>query len=186
MGAIASQITSLTIVYPTVYSDADQRKHQGSASLAFVLGIHRGPVNSPHKWPVMRKMFPFDDLIMKTSNQILHNLSTMSERFMPIWTWKYSFQLIRWEWMDDDQQITEKPCLSTLKLRKMTSFLKMTCSNCSITNVAFWCKYQWSFFLTVSIGSDKGMAPNRKQAIIWTNNDLVCWYINVSLSFSAL
>ena len=49
----------------TVYSDADQRKHQSSASLAFVRGIHRGPVNSPHKWPVTRKMFPFDDVIMK-------------------------------------------------------------------------------------------------------------------------
>ena len=62
MGAIASQITSLTIFYSTVYSDADQRKHQSSTSLAFVRGIHRGPVNSPHKWPVTRKMFPFDDV----------------------------------------------------------------------------------------------------------------------------
>ena len=52
MGAIAFQITSLTIVYLTVYSNADQRKHQSSASLAFVRGIHRRPVNSPHKWPV--------------------------------------------------------------------------------------------------------------------------------------
>ena len=66
MGAMASQITSLTIVYSTVYSDADQRKHQSSASLAFVWGIHRGPVNSPHKWPVTRKMFPFHDVIMIT------------------------------------------------------------------------------------------------------------------------
>ena len=65
LGAIASQITSLTIVYSTVYSDADQRKHQSSASLAFVRGIHREPVNSRHKWPVTRKMFPFDDVIMK-------------------------------------------------------------------------------------------------------------------------
>ena len=64
MGTIASQITSLTIVYSTVYSDADQRKHQSSASPAFVRGIHRGPVNSPHKWPVTRKMFPFDDVIV--------------------------------------------------------------------------------------------------------------------------
>ena len=64
MGAIGSQITSLTIVYSTVYSGADQSKHQSSASLAFVWGIHRGPVNSPHKWPVTRKMFPFDDVIM--------------------------------------------------------------------------------------------------------------------------
>ena len=63
MGTTASQITSLTIVYSTVYSDVDQRKHQSSASLAFVWGIHRGPVNSPHKWPVTRKMCPFDDVI---------------------------------------------------------------------------------------------------------------------------
>ena len=64
MGAMASQITSLTIVYSTVHSDADQRKHQSSASLAFVWGSHRGPVNSPHKWPVTREMFPFDNVIM--------------------------------------------------------------------------------------------------------------------------
>ena len=64
MDMIASQITSLTVVYSTVYSGADQRKHQSSASLAFVREIHRGPVNSPHKWPVTRKMFPFDDVIM--------------------------------------------------------------------------------------------------------------------------
>ena len=59
------QITSLTVVYSTVYSGADQGKHQSSASLAFVRGIHRSPVNSPHKWPVTRKMFPFDDVIME-------------------------------------------------------------------------------------------------------------------------
>ena len=41
MDAIASQITSLTIVYSTVYSDADQIKHQSSASLAFVREILR-------------------------------------------------------------------------------------------------------------------------------------------------
>ena len=64
MGARASQITSLTIVCSTVYSDADERKHQSSASLAFVWGIHRRPVNSPRKWPVTRKMIPFDDVIM--------------------------------------------------------------------------------------------------------------------------
>ena len=67
MGAMASQITSLTIVYSTVYSGADQREHQSSASLAFVWGIHRGPVNSRHKGPVTRKMIPFDDVIMRTN-----------------------------------------------------------------------------------------------------------------------
>ena len=65
MGAIASQITILTSAYSIVQSVADQRKHQRSASLAFVRGIHLGPVNSPHKWPVTRKMFPFHDIIMQ-------------------------------------------------------------------------------------------------------------------------
>ena len=64
MSAMVSQITSLAIIYSTIYSGADQRKHQSSASLAFVRGIHRWPVNSLHKWPVKRKMFPFDYVIM--------------------------------------------------------------------------------------------------------------------------
>ena len=63
MSAMASQITSLTTLYSTVYSGAN-KKHQNSASLAFVRGIHQWPVNSPHKGPVTRKMFPFDDGIM--------------------------------------------------------------------------------------------------------------------------
>ena len=66
MSVMASLITSLTIVYLTVYSATDHRKHQSFASLAFVRGIHRWPVNPPHKGPVTRKMFPFDDIIMIT------------------------------------------------------------------------------------------------------------------------
>ena len=62
MRLMASQITNLTIVYSTVYSGTDQRKHQSPASMAFVRGIHRWPVNSTHKRPVTRKMFPFDDI----------------------------------------------------------------------------------------------------------------------------
>ena len=68
MIAMASQITSLTIVYSTLYLGTDERKHQSSASLAFVKGIHRWPVNSPHERPVARKMFPFDDVIMHRSS----------------------------------------------------------------------------------------------------------------------
>ena len=64
MGAMASQIISLTIVYSTLYSGAYQRKHQSSASLTIVRGNHRWPVNSPRKCPVTRKMLPFDDGIM--------------------------------------------------------------------------------------------------------------------------
>ena len=64
MTAMTSQITSLTTAYSAVYSSADQRKHQSSASLAFVRGIHRSPVNSLHKGPVTQKMVPFDDVII--------------------------------------------------------------------------------------------------------------------------
>ena len=72
MEAIASQITSLTTVYSTVHSGGDQSKHQSCASLAFVWGIHRGPVNSPHKRPVTRKMFPFDDVIMIRGKKVFN------------------------------------------------------------------------------------------------------------------
>ena len=87
MSAMTSQITSHTIVYSTVYSGADQRKHQSSASLAFVMGIHRWPVNSPYKGPVTRKMFPFDDVNMVIShsgqeNAIRYNKAKFAEVFV--------------------------------------------------------------------------------------------------------
>ena len=65
MNAMASQIPSLTIVFSAIYSGTDQSKHQSAASLAFVRGVHRWLVNSPHKGPVTRKMFPSDDVIMQ-------------------------------------------------------------------------------------------------------------------------
>ena len=77
MSVLASQVTSLTIVYLlTFYSGTYQRKHQGSASLAFVWGIHRWPVNSPHKGPVTWKMYPFDDVIMTRTQWWIKNKST--------------------------------------------------------------------------------------------------------------
>ena len=63
MSAMASQITGVTIVYSTVHSGADQRKHQSSVSLAFVRGIRQWQEHSPHKGPVPRKLSPFDDVI---------------------------------------------------------------------------------------------------------------------------
>ena len=64
MSAMASQTTGVSIVYSIVCSGVDRRKHQSSVLLAFVRGIQRWPVNSPQKWPVTRKMLPFDDVIM--------------------------------------------------------------------------------------------------------------------------
>ena len=85
MGSMASQIISLTVVYSTVYSGADQRKHQSSASLSFVWGVHRWPVNSPHKWPVTRKMFSFHDVIMKTYTVKPVYNDHLYDKIYPLW-----------------------------------------------------------------------------------------------------
>ena len=79
MSAMASKITNPTIVYSTIYSGADQRKHQSSASLAFVRGIHWWPVNSPYKGSVTRKMFPFDDfIIIFAASQLVLNVISVN------------------------------------------------------------------------------------------------------------
>ena len=98
MSTMASQITSLMIVYSIIYSGADQRKHKSSASLAFVRGIHRWPVNSPREGPVTRKMFPFDDVIMHCVNHIVNqNIQTKHTRAKPQQTWR-SVNDIVWIW----------------------------------------------------------------------------------------
>ena len=77
---MASQINNLAIVYSIVYWATDQRKHQSSAALSCVRGIHRWPVNSPYKGHLTRKMFPFDDVIMnhfKMADVIPYNLATI-------------------------------------------------------------------------------------------------------------
>ena len=71
VGALASQIICVSIVYSTVCSGEDQRKHRSFRSLAFVMEIHRWPVKSPHKGPVSQKMFPFDNVILSFLNSIL-------------------------------------------------------------------------------------------------------------------
>ena len=66
MDSMASQITSLTnCLLIRLFGRRSIKKHQNSASLAFVRGNHQGPVNSTHKCPVTRKMLPFDDVIMR-------------------------------------------------------------------------------------------------------------------------
>ena len=64
MGAMASKITSLTIVHSTVYSGADQRNIKALRHWPLCEGFTGDRVNSPYKWPVTRKTFPFDDVIM--------------------------------------------------------------------------------------------------------------------------
>ena len=80
---MASQITSLTIVYATVHSGADQRKHQSSASLAFVRGIHRWPVNSPHKGQWRGKCFHLvtSSWTTKFDTTVLNNVHNFNFNF---------------------------------------------------------------------------------------------------------
>ena len=104
MGMIASQITILTIVYSSVYSDADQRKHQSSASLAFVRRIHRWPVNSPHKWPVTWKMFPFDDWNVGVNGNTL-NLMIMPEQKCVMNFWYFHMTKL---WITGSTQTKDK------------------------------------------------------------------------------
>ena len=98
MTVMASQITSLTVVYSTVYSDADQRKHQGSASLAFVWG---------HKGPVTRKMFSFDDVIMviyvRRQQKAVANVWTFTRIIKTMYTTKYGkyFNMQYNAWQND-------------------------------------------------------------------------------------
>ena len=100
MSMMVSQVTSSTNVYSTVYSGTDQRKRQSSMSLALVRGIHQSPVNSPHKGPVMWKMFPLVDIIMRDyfvyvciSRKYLHVISccTRANFLQIIWD-----QMIHW------------------------------------------------------------------------------------------
>ena len=87
MTSMAPQITRLTIVYSTVYSGAYKRKHQSSASLAFVRGIHRGPVICPHIWPVTRKRFPFDDVIMYKN--VIRSAEMTASPLIATQSWQY-------------------------------------------------------------------------------------------------
>ena len=100
MGVMASQNTSLTFVYSTVYSGADQRKHHSPAPLAFVRGIHRV---TGHKWPVTRKMFPFDNIIMSVYGSVCMCVCwmcvcvCMEERSAVLWDgreWCFTFDKI--------------------------------------------------------------------------------------------
>ena len=85
MSAMTSQITGNSIVCSTVCFNAHQRKYESSASLAFVRGIYRWPVDSSQKGPVMRKLFPFDDVIMQNAD-MEHGTKFFES---PLMTWRW-------------------------------------------------------------------------------------------------
>ena len=96
MSVIASQTTGDSIYYSTVFFlfffCADQRWYRSSASLAFVRGSHRWPVNSPRKRPVTGKMFPFDDVVIHRDEIICFtpfNCEKMVAAFFLQITWQH-------------------------------------------------------------------------------------------------
>ena len=153
MGAIASLITNLTTVYSIVYSGTDQRKYQSSASLAFVRGIHRGLVNSPHKWPVARKMFPFDDVIMSVKYRY-HRLEFSRSYIFPLCGEGSGFVNIYWG------------------LNKMADILQRYFQMLFLGRKLVYFDSTWSFFpkVLLLIGSGNGLVPKMPQATTWTND----------------
>ena len=148
MSAIASQITSPTIVYSIVYSGADQRKHQSSASLAFVRGIHRWPMNSPHKEPVTRKMFPFDDVIMIILVHPKPEVSNESS-FSGVVLTSCATKLTHWPLgnLNEILDIKFQTDFSDWWLRH----LLWNCLNMNVTGLHWW---------SVNIGSGNGLVPS--------------------------
>ena len=152
IGAAASQITSLTIVYSIDYSDADQWKHQSSASLAFVRGIHRGPVNSPHKGPVTRKMFPMDDVIMTWTNDdpfFWRRLATSGHKELTMNKGLTGSQH-RFRLQLNDQGLS---ALTHWGRDKMAAIFQTTLSNAFswMKMLKFRLKFNWSLFLRVQL-----------------------------------
>ena len=91
MSAMASRIAGFSIVFLTFCPGADQRKHQSSATLASVKGIHRWPMNSPHKGPVARKIFPFDDVIIIDHERAKHFFAQVYLCYVLLW---FDFEMV--------------------------------------------------------------------------------------------
>ena len=177
-GAIASQITSLTIVYSTVYSDADQRKHHSFASLAFVWGIHRGPVNSPHKGPVTRKMFPFDDVIMGKISILDMSLMNINLRLQPHLPGANELRkCVGYR----PPFISQPKIVRRIKwgLNKMAGLLQTTFSN------TFWCITFWFFRLQwISSQMTQNDADSGSRMLLTTINFLVGRLVSATVKIS--
>ena len=135
MNKMASQITSLTIVYSNVYSGTDQRKHQKSTQLAFVWGIHRWPVNSLHKRPVTWKMFLFDGVIVMYTNRM--SLEPQVKFHSQIWIFKW-FQDNCLDWCIKEQTRRMDP---GGRLNKKDSLTRYGDSFCPANE-------RWRYFVT--------------------------------------
>ena len=170
MNALASQITSLTIVCSTVYSGADQRKHQSSASLAFGRWIHQWPVKSPHRWPVTRKMLPFDDISWDNS-WLLHVTLWHGNAVRitgPLWGWS---TCNRWS----STRICSSLYVSLNKLNKLSSCRWFEASRCSCdgTHEQDTRSYAFRPLVTLNTSHDRGVMRVPADANSWWPSDVI-------------
>ena len=145
------------IVYSTFYSGADERKHQSSTLLAFVQGIHWGMVNSPHKWPVTRKMFPFDDIIMLMFIMAIPWLvrQHLCTEIIPLIVFCGLFGGGGWG-------------VGVMRRDTATYVISWAMDNASSLTHWGWLMHIWVSKLTI-IDSHNGLSPDQWQPIIWTN-----------------
>ena len=203
MGTMVSQITSLTIVYSTVYSGADPTKHQSSASLAFVRGIHRWALNSPHKGPATRKMFPFDDVFMMflITKQMVHILNVPFHTEETVTSLGKFLFAISFSSIHVYSTVTDLiyyifciPFAAKLRLTKKPSVnlihpfdpdcLIIHCCPIILSNLTRWGRVTHICVGEQTIiGSDNGLSPGRRQAITRTNAGILSiepWGTNFS------
>ena len=172
ISTMASQITNLMLVYSTVYSGADQRKHQSPASLTFVRGIHRWPVISPRRGLVTRKMFPFDDVIMYVADMTkmypcrrCKQASATHAIYRAIQhiRWIKVFCLFVWNHVVIQPETTLKwPLLVILKSDFVNKTYSGFVTQDRVTHI----------YVSVVAGSSNGLSPVLRQAITWTSNNL--------------
>ena len=139
--SLKGSVMRSSIVCSTVDSGADQRKHQSSASLAFVRGTHRSPVNSPHKGPVTRKMFPFDDVIIPHTQAHTHTFMVhgtyqfnSSYIYIPIYSYKLFLLFLHYPGIFIEVQYGVGNILAFM-CNQVSGHLEMKCAiSCFISN----------------------------------------------------
>ena len=175
MGAMASQITSLPIVYSTVYSGRD---HQSSASRAFVREIYQWALNSPHKRPVTRKKFPFDVVMMwctwtkQSTTSIFRKLQRIA------FTGDVNFALNR----PASQSTTQLDRVAGYAVDGITDNDKL-CSHTATGDIHPWWKVQLAFPINVThveitnrIISGEWCANIGNRYLLWCQLCLTCWH----------
>ena len=156
-------------------SVANQRKHQVSTSLASVRGIYRWPVNSPHKGPVTRKMCPFDDVIMLVATFIIRtakgqkNSGIENEQAVWIFIGQPEKVVLNSSWRSNSWLLKRDilVCFIVFHIKSLYLFVVKLHSKAVLTH---WGRVTHICVGNLAIiGSDNGLSPGRRQAIIRSN-----------------